>query len=493
MPLLAIAALALSWLSGYWLMRVLVGGRGDGAMAVHVGYGYFLGLLMTVMLISLFARAGLGVHDAFLPAVLGLFLVIAVAVVREYIRGRACGPDAEAFRWFASASRLQTWLFIGLAAWVVIRVGMIELESGLRPLFPWDAWMHWSPKAKVWIETGQWLEFGSRSSWLDDASRSIYTIRNWSYPSFVPLVQTWTLMPVGGWHETAFGFSWALALPAVVLATYGITRVLGFNPLASIGVCWILISLPFLHVHAALPGYADLWLGAYASLAAGALLIATRGCGWAWLLLGLLFAAGCTWIKSPGLAWFAVLSCGVLAWIPGRRYQLWAILAAGLAIAALLLVGVDADLPALGTIWISSGGFELPMIGRYEWQFNPVISSLLEQLFFHPEWHFLWWLFVTSWIYTLFASARDRASVAAMFMTGAGVLFLVIAVLFTSRGADLEVTRLTHRAFLPLAMIGVICLPALFRHSGVAAGSQGVDREASMDEPRKEAGGSKPA
>ncbi|NBB91757.1 MAG: hypothetical protein GVY32_01140 [Gammaproteobacteria bacterium] len=457
--LLPVVSIALSWLAGALVVRLLLPGRSDAHLAVQLGYGFFAGMALTVALVAGFRILGLGMH--WLP-VAGILVALSAAALFQG-RRRAAGTDsAGGLRaWMSGAGRWQVGLLIALAAWVLARVLLVGLEAGLRPLYAWDGWMHWSPKAKVWIETGQWLEFVSRSGWLNDASRSAYTIRNWSYPEFVPLVQTWVLLPLERWDPVTFGYPWIAVFVALVPAAYGTARFSGFSPLAALLTAWLLVSLPFVHVHAALPGYADLWLGAYVGAAAGSLMLAASLRQLRWVLIAAVFGVVCAWIKVPGAAWMLVVLGGVLAYLLPARVTGLLVAGAFVALAVVLLIGVDLRIPGAGRVALSTAGFDLPVIGQYDWQFNRVFAVILGQLLQGGNWHFLWPACVIVYMIGIPAAIRDAGARAAWLLAALGACFLFAAFVLTSRGAAIESTQITHRAFLPLAILAVMTLPAL--------------------------------
>lgn len=455
-----ILAIGLSWTCGFMLMRAAFPDRGDCSIALQLGFGFFAGMALTVTLIAGLRVFGLGMSWPLIAALLILFAVVAWVISPSATAAPGSSPGL--LGWLRQAPSWQTMLFSVLLAWVLARLLLIGLEAGLRPLFPWDAWMHWSPKARLWIETGQWLEFGSRAAWLGDPARETYTIRNWSYPEFVPYVQLWSLMPLGAWHEVAFGYAWVALYAAMALMVYGVSRGLGLTPLAAIVVAWILVSIPFLHVHVALPGYADLWLGGYVGASAGGILLASRSGDRRWLALAGLMALVCAWIKVPGLAWMLVLAvCAVSTLLDSRRLLLLAAAGLGLLI-FVFAIGVDITVPGLGRIAASRSGIQLPMIGAYEWTYNPVLDSVWAHLTMSDNWHLLWPVVAGAWLAAIpMLGERSTARTAWLLLT-LGASFLLLALLFTSRGAELEVTQVTHRAFIPLAVLAVICLPAIW-------------------------------
>ena len=60
-------------------------------------------------------------------------------------------------------------VLLALLAW---RYLTILQELLLRPLYAWDAWMNWAPKAIVWFHLEHLIEFVNPEQWLSRALES---------------------------------------------------------------------------------------------------------------------------------------------------------------------------------------------------------------------------------------------------------------------------------------------------------------------------------
>ena len=185
-------------------------------------------------------------------------------------------------------SRAKRVLMYLLVAWLVLRFATLLLDVVWTPLYPWDAWIQWATKARVWYSLGHMVPFGRTDAWFA-ANGALWFDASPNYPATVPLWQVWS-------------------------------------------------SLALANVHIALAGYADLPMASYYALAA----LAT----WRWSLersmpsavMALLFAIACTTIKTPGIVWALTLLPGiVLAVMPqrGPRVVAAAVAAVLLALAVL--------------------------------------------------------------------------------------------------------------------------------------------------------------
>jgi hypothetical protein len=149
-----------------------------------------------------------------------------------------------------------------------------------------------------------------------------------------------------------------------------------------------------LSAHAALAGYADLWIGLLLMLAGlSALQLGEAGQRRAALIVLVLSILLLPAVKLEGWIWAGVaLSMLSFALLPrrGRRIAV-ALLALGAALVLrmLLLWPLQVALPGLGEFRIGEGAFAL---GPIQAQFHPqnVLPELLWTLFVLPHWHLLW-------------------------------------------------------------------------------------------------------
>src|SRR4029077_8751279 len=164
--------------------------------------------------------------------------------------------------------RVLLWICTALIA---IRLAGLAVEDALRPLLPWDAWAQWATKAIVWYRYGRMLPFVSPDEWLatDDPMRFMDT--HSGYPATVPLLQVWTALCLGRWDESLINAPWPAMALALGLAFYAQVRRLGAGPAAAVLCTYLLLSLPFLDIHVALAGCADLFMAVAYGLATMAL------------------------------------------------------------------------------------------------------------------------------------------------------------------------------------------------------------------------------
>lgn len=228
----------------------------------------------------------------------------AVALIARRLRGTSVATSPLTQSKQSSAGRILFYLCFSL---IILRLLNLGLEIYWRPLFPWDASMHWTTKARVWFEHQSMIPFVSHREWLNVGGEGVYTDVHPGYPTTVPLLQVWMNLALGRWDESLMNFPWLACLLGLGLFFYGQIRLAGASAAIAMAFTYLLMSMPLLNIHVALAGYADLFLAAaYCS----ALMSFHHWCHRRerWLAIStLLFLAMCPLIKNEGGIWAATL------------------------------------------------------------------------------------------------------------------------------------------------------------------------------------------
>ena len=279
--LLPIIAWALVWAAGIALVAALPRSRGSftapGEIAWLVGTGFFAGAFLLTVWMRAVSLAGIPLGRGSV----GMPLVLLAAAGAWWVGRR--GDPSLASAWGQAFNTLRARgpgggsrsLWFALLAWLALRSLLLFVEVATRPLYPWDAWMQWATKARVWFELKAWVPFVNTDAWLA-AQSALYTDAAPTYPSTVPLWQVWSSLALGRYDDVWMNLPWWFASVAFAIAIYGALRRIEFGPLAALVGTWIVVSLPLADVHVALAGYADLPMAAYFTLAALATLAWTR-------------------------------------------------------------------------------------------------------------------------------------------------------------------------------------------------------------------------
>ena len=446
--------LALPWLLGIALLLALDwpqspahdGDDSAGTAALRLGYGYFIGALLLTLWMRALSAADVGfgrisVGGALLFAVAALFAWVAR---RSDISVRAI-RNATSTRVRPPLSRWQQWAWRLVLAWLGLRFASLAAEIMWRPLYPWDAWMQWATKARVWFDLGRIVPFVRSDVWLSGATTAYFDASP-DNPSTVPLLQVWSCVALGRWDDSAMNWPWLCMLLALTLAVYGSLRRAGLSLVGALTGAYLVASLPLLDTHAALAGYADLMLAGVYSCAALAL--------HRWALrrdardvaLALLFALACPLVEISGMVWALTLVPGVIvARFPRRGPKLMAF---GFGMAALVVLVLAQSEPALL-------GYSLHL------DYQPPWHSLAAAYLFSGSWHLLWYAVIALAIIGARRLVRPPLAPLAMIAaSGFGVLFIA----FAFPGAMSVVQFGTvNRATLQLAPL-LTCLCVLLWH-----------------------------
>ncbi len=316
--LLTILALSLPVLLGGLWLNLIIPQCTPARAALVWGNGALLGLVLIPQI--LWTLDALGIPLSFASAGLVSAALIAAAVTLKLFQPkqlRLNGTSASTFTAMPASHRL---LFYFLLLLLIVRCVNLGLEILWRPLFPWDATMHWATKARVWFEFRSLVPFVDNSVWLHLGGEGVFTDRHPDYPHTIPLLQVWMNLATGRWDESLMNLPWLICLITLGTAFYAQLRVSGARPLIAMTFCYLLISMPLVNIHVALAGYADLFLGATYCAGLMAFHNWTRTRCRAQGLMAMVFALSCLLIKNEGLPW-AITFVPALLIVLARRHQ----------------------------------------------------------------------------------------------------------------------------------------------------------------------------
>lgn len=449
-----LVAICLPWLIGALGVQRLAG-RHLGPAGV-IGYGFFLGQLLIVALLLAWNETGATL--AFTPlawSMTALAVGIGGLVYRQRHREPAGSWRARMPDW-----RWPTWLCcLILLALILFRFAVMAQELALRPVFAWDAWMNWVPRAIVWFEHQELTDFVLPPEWLSaNAGEEVYSLGNWrasEYPPGVPLILLWSMLGAGTSDHTLLYLPWLFAPAAFALALWSHLYHRG-GPALSLLAAYLFMSQPLSNTHSMLVGYADLWLALYFSLG---IIVADhvhrhrRNCGLSLPLIGLLLAAGCMLMKTPGLIFGAVVAMTIFAValrLPARswgRLSLIGLVAIALLLAAGMLPGILGD-----------GDWTLPLpsiLPDLKIQPRPLLPILLNSLFISTNWHLLWGFLLLAGLAALRTRGRstlDRPALAGLVAAGGLLVFVFGFTHYFRQAENLVTLNRTLLYLVPLAV-----------------------------------------
>ncbi len=444
-------ALVLPWLTGSVLVCCLLWRYAHRNLCLVLGHGYLLGMLAVTATVRLLH--GVGVNPGFTSVALVLCALLLAGLAWLYRTpaiARQAEPRGGAPAWASILAAL-------LLALLVYRYAGLLQEGMLRPILAWDAWMNWAPRAVVWFELGEMVDFVSPHEWRDRSPRElVYTLGNFDaaqYPPGVPIAMLWTMWGLGASDHSLLSLPWFLLSVALSLALYGHLRVAGSGRLVALASVYLFSSLPVVNVHTVLFGYADLWLAA----AFGA----TVMCLHAWhatgqrqfAALALLFAIYCTQLKVPGLLLGGIGVIAVVRDCLGLRWRHELALAGTciVLVALVLLLDVGLTLPGVGSVTMNLAGDALPRTGVLELGLHPAHVPLLKTFFLLDNWHLLGYaipVLLLAGLVALFSGERPGAHTLAL---AAGAVGIVGVFFFSGYYVEAENFVTLNRGLLYLA------------------------------------------
>ena len=408
-----IASQILALMLGAGITALLIR-RGPGAVATIAGYGYVLGSIAVALVLR--ALSFIGIPWSFwLPASIAVVLsIVAFALAKSKWLNVPPTVADDIAAW-------QRWLVVLLWALVCVHVALALVEALLRPLFPWDAAAQWATKARVWFHYRRIVPFVDDMTWIGLAG-DVFTDAHPTYPGTVPLFQVWAALAWGSFDDATMNVGWPLFLAAAALGIYGGLRRLAFSSLPAVAVAYLVASLPFVDVHAALAGYADLAVAVVYAFAWLAFAAWTRERTLHNAALTLLCMFCLPLLKTPGWIWLATLLPGIAALYLSRTTLRW--LAAAGAILVLCVVVYASYVRPVIII-----GYQIaPQQAR-------VIDALVGNFFLFANWHLLGFLLP----FAIFAARRALfvpVMLPVTIVAGTAVVALTIVFFFTS--ASLE-------------------------------------------------------
>jgi hypothetical protein len=435
MSLAFVLAWLLPWATGSGICLALNRGRRrPGDLAAALGMGFLLGVFLAAGLSSLLAQGNTtAAFTRCAPwlAGIGLLAWIAVFVFRDPSQSLRLTASMGGAGW-----RLLWCLLLVV---VVMRLGVIGSEVLLRPTFPWDAWSAWAVKPKAWFLLGHHVPYVPMQAWLAHPDQDLRTSGIWDYPELLAWVQIWFASAAGSWNEPLINSVWVGVLAAIGLASYGQWRALGIRAGMAMLLVYGLMSLPLLDAHAALAGYADIWVAAAFGMSVLCWLRWLRERDPGQWLLAALFALSLPLIKLEGAVWLLILVAVVILGLLSKRWR-WFVLAALVALIAIGMASGGFKLPIFGLGWIhvAWGQVTIPALGELDLYWRPVGSAMLSGLLTLPNWHLLWYLVPLVIVLRWQVLAIDRAARSLGALFGGCAMFLFILFFFTDASAWAE-------------------------------------------------------
>jgi hypothetical protein len=434
-------SVAVPWIAGTLWIRAASNRPAPHAAALRIGYGYLVGLFGITLVMRVLSLAGQRWSVAWIA------LPVAALTAGAYWHGRSrnVAPGAEpAMESGTAVPPLARGLFWILLLLTCIRTIMLAIEVTLTPLVPYDALAHWATKSRVWFEYGRMTSFVQDAEWGRAAGTMHFTDTHPEYPGTVPLFQVWTALCLGRWDESLINVPWIAAFVSLGIAFHAQVRRLGIDPLKAMFGTYVLLSLPYLTIHVALAGYADMFLAIAYAMAAMALWQWTIGRRWHDAGLALVMAIICALLKLEGILWVMTLVPGVMIGVNRR-----------LGMVATVVVA------AAAVLYLAFAPSELRILGyTLRTHFDDVSRPLFQHLFVMDNWHLLWYAAIA----VVMVNGRLVAGTLLAPMSGtilAAAAFIVVVFFFSNASGGVRDETLTNRLLLHVVPALVFYLAAI--------------------------------
>jgi hypothetical protein len=408
--LLLASALLLPWLTGVLALEYCIRRWpqfGDWHWGTRCCIGLLFGYAALHLLLPLFAQWSQG--SRFLLAGFALSSALCIAgVARHPPRPYHAPAYAEAL--------VPGWLKILLCALIALHALTVTAEALSRPVYPWDAWLAWTYRAKAWFYAGGVVPLASTHAWLQDPEPFRYAIDAYNYPRLASILPYWVAATLGYWPETQIGIPALMLAAGVVLGVYGIARETGADRGAALLIAYLLLSLPLLRVHLSLPGYADVWMVGFAGMGMAYLMQGLAARKAVRIVVGFILLAASTQVKHEGMLWLYLGSTlAALLLAPQRWLRLAsAVLVGGTALLAVL--GGSLDLPLLGRVGIAHGQVWIPGLPAQVLEWHDARVPFLRNALQLDSWHLLWPLLCVLALRSSAQRADRRLRIALVFL-----------------------------------------------------------------------------
>lgn len=386
------------------------------------GYSLLSGLILVPLVMRLLSLVGVTLNLGSISLASCLVLLLGLLVRRS--RAPQTCPLAHTPVWHG-ASRWQRTLLLLCLSLLAVRLVTLGMELSLRPIFAWDGKQHWARQAKVFFAAGEIVSFVPMQQWLDLSGRGVFTNIHPDYPITVPLLQAWINFALGEWNDSLMNLPWLWCYVALGCIFFGQLRASGATPLIAVAACYMLLSMPFLNIHVALAGYADIFASTcfLGSLTAFHNWTVSKE-RWQGLLALCCGAAGLL-IKNEGFYWLLCL-------IPGLLFAQLGTHNAGRVLSGLAIAALAVYLVVPHDLSVAGHSIDSMQLAYRPESWLPILRSF----WLDDNWHLLGYILAFFLLANIFR-ARER-------LTG---LLPALAVMAAAIGMYLALYLLTRHAY----------------------------------------------
>ncbi len=383
-------ALLIPWLLGFAVIKLFLRQR-QGYWFFAIGAGYVLGWFMATLILRIYdyIQRPFNIYEIIIIECIITFPLL-------FLKARQYNIEES---WLENSPSKLVYFLSGIIVLLLLfRWGLTTVDLLSKPVFPWDGWLSWSAKAKIFYynDSIPSLAAGHHAFWkLSDFS--MLPVLGHRHPYFISLIQCYTAMAWGNWNDGVINLAWLGVSISTVSTVLGTVLYLGGRLLPAILVSYAVVSLPIFDAHVSLGSYADLWVGLIFLISTCLFLMFIIYKEWKLFLLSLLYFVIMFLTKNTALFLVAILFFFVIWYQWGKAFIF------GLLLVCISFGGIVVSAGWVNVEWfnyiskILSSGFDSKMI-----VYNPVITDVWREWIVLDNWHYLFVANLISIILSLF-------------------------------------------------------------------------------------------
>lgn len=436
-----------------------------------LGYGYPSGIIMVTIIMR--SASYFDIRLDFLPLSLFIGACISVAAYLHWsIPNRSTHPN------YCRSNSPHTWekiVTLVLLSLLFVRFGNMFMEIVWRPLFPWDAWMHYAPKAIVWSEWHDLIPVVSHVEWINNPNKLQYTFGSSSKLPTLSLIHTWHALGLGYWDQSLLNIPWWLCSISLGFAFYSQSRIYGVNHIAAMIFTYLLLSIPYTNVNVILAGYAEIWVATVYVMVIMAFFNWIKHREIKQAIVALFFALLCTQTKLPGVMWVLMLIPAFISVIlPTRVFVALAVSIPLVLFITFINIELLYEVTGRHSLIISKELIQLPYLGPISYH-SIVWSKIVENLFISSSWHLLWFLSMLLSIRYLFVKRTPNFIIMpTIILLLTYFSFLVIVYVFSDRYLWVVDSTQFNRAIFHITPALIFIMLTSFSHYNYSTPTHGT-------------------
>jgi len=448
-----IFALLIPFAAGYCVTSLILIRREESGPLERFALAFLIGsgILSLEMLFLSFLRIPFSVINITLP-LLTLLALPATIIFRK----KACFIDTKGWlhliKQLVSGPKNKNMIIFvaekALVIFISLKILYVLFEALIKPIVGWDAFAHWSIKAKIF--------FFEKGIPLLPELMAYVRSKHGDYPLNLPFLQTWIATCLGSWNDVLIKIIFPTLFICTIFLIYSSLR-RSKERINALFFSFLFASLPFAVYHGSI-AYADFPLAVYYT--ASSLFLYRFICEkkTSFLLISAIALGLAGWTKNEGLALFVInllvlfffLIFSSMETLKERSKKFFAY--AGVSLLFIVPWQVFKLLRGLPT-----SGDQMPQLSKlleHAPRLPVIIIKFYEKMFFSGNWHLLWVLFFLSII--LYYKKAFSAPRAYMLLMIALNIFVLGFIYYSTKSYSFLLDGTTlNRNFLVFAPIAI--------------------------------------